>query len=111
MIVTEFPIGWYSYIAFWFVVWLALPPWKKDVKGSLMFGALGTVLGIGVEALAAVMGLWLYTGGNWPVILWAAYFVASMVWHQLYRLFESMRSGKFPRAAEAGPKPKEKLKE
>lgn len=107
MIITEFPIGWYPYIAFWLLFWLALPPWKKDVRGSLKFGALGTVLGIGVEALAAVMGLWLYTGGNWPLMLWPAYFVASMVWHQLYRFFESMKGGRILTVAPAAPELKE----
>lgn len=90
MFITDFPVEWYAYITLWFVVWLAIPPapWKKDVKNNVLFGLIGTVLGIAVEGTASILGLWTYTRGNWPVILWPMYFVASIVWHEIYRLFE-----------------------
>jgi hypothetical protein len=91
MIILDFPIGWYPYLLLWLIFYFALPPWKKDYKGSLKFGALGTCLGIFVEVLAAFFGLWTYTGGNWPIVLWLAYFIASMMWFQLYRFFGALK--------------------
>ena len=99
MFVLEFPVGWYPYLFFWLLVWLLLPPWKKDYRGTLMFGAVGTVLGAGVETLAVFMGLWSYTGGNWPVLLWPAYFIASMVWYQLFKFTEYFKSSGLFRSA------------
>jgi hypothetical protein len=99
MIILDFPFGWYPYLLVWIIVFFALPPWKKDFKRSLQFGTLGTILGITVETFASMLGLWTYTGGNWPVILWPAYFIASMVWFQLYRFFGSVKIRGFWKAS------------
>ncbi len=91
MFVTDFPVMWYAYLAVWLSFWAALPPWKKEIKEAIQFGLMGTCLGVVVEVLAIAMGLWEYAGGNWPVVLWPAYFVASIVWHQLFRFFDAYR--------------------
>ena len=49
---------------------------------------MGLCAGVVVELLAVYFGLWAYSGGNWPIILWPAYFLASMIWHELFRLFD-----------------------
>ena len=95
MFVTVFPMGWYPYLVIWFAFWLAIPPYhKKDFKRNIQFGLIGTLLGIVVEVLALIFGLWEYSGGNWPIILWPAYFIASMVWHEIYRFFDSWQKKK-----------------
>lgn len=91
MFFTIFPMGWYPFLVLWFVIWLVLPPWKKDIKKNTQFGLIGVLLGIGVEIAAITFGLWEYSGGNWPVILWPAYFLASIVWYQLFKFFESRK--------------------
>ena len=91
MFILDFPVTWYLFLSVWFVFWLVLPPRKRDMKKTVQFGLLGTLLGVGVEILAVFLGLWAYTGGNWPVILWPSYFLASMIWYQLFNFFESRK--------------------
>jgi hypothetical protein len=43
-----------------------------------------------MEFFAVSTGLWSYTPGNWPVILWPTYFVAILFGYQLLRSIESL---------------------
>ena len=85
MFITDYPSAWYVFLAVWLLVWLVLFRREKNIKGNLTFGLIGLCAGIVVESLAIYLGLWTYSGGNWPIILWPAYFLASMVWHELFR--------------------------
>ena len=85
MFLTDYPSAWYAFLALWLLVWLVLFRKKKDIRGNLTFGLIGLCAGAAVELLAVYLGLWSYSGGNWPIILWPAYFLASMVWHELFR--------------------------
>jgi len=85
MLITDYPPAWYAFLAVWLVVWLVLFRRGRDIRGNLAFGLIGLCAGVAVELLAVFLGLWSYSGGNWPVILWPAYFLASMVWHEIFR--------------------------
>ena len=41
-----------------------------------------------MELFAVSTGLWNYTPGNWPVILWPTYFAAILFGYQLLRSIE-----------------------
>jgi hypothetical protein len=61
---------------------------KHEIKEQL-FLALGGMISLGLmEFFAVSTGLWNYTPGNWPVILWPTYFVAILFGYQLLRSVE-----------------------
>jgi hypothetical protein len=61
---------------------------KHEIKEQL-FLALGGMISLGLmEFFAVSTGLWNYTPGNWPVILWPTYFAAILFGYQLLRSVE-----------------------
>jgi hypothetical protein len=61
---------------------------KHELKEQL-FLALGGMLSLALmEFFAVSTGLWNYTPGNWPIILWPTYFVAILFGYQLLRSVE-----------------------
>ena len=61
--------------------------WTKEQ----MFLALGGMASLAmIELFAVSTGLWNYTPGNWPVILWPTYFVAILFGYQLLRSIERL---------------------
>jgi hypothetical protein len=61
---------------------------KHELKEQI-FLALGGMISLALmEFFAVSTGLWNYTPGNWPVILWPTYFVAILFGYQLLRSVE-----------------------
>jgi hypothetical protein len=61
---------------------------KHEIKEQI-FLALGGMISLALmEFFAVSTGLWNYTPGNWPVILWPTYFVAILFGYQLLRSVE-----------------------
>jgi hypothetical protein len=64
--------------------------WKvrHEIKEQV-FLALGGMISLALmEFFAVSTGLWTYTPGNWPVILWPTYFAAILFGYQLLRTIE-----------------------
>jgi hypothetical protein len=61
---------------------------KHEMKEQA-FLAFGGMISLSLmEFFAVSMGLWNYTPGNWPVILWPTYFVAILFGYQMLRSIE-----------------------
>ena len=95
-VIFDFNSNWYvllfGFLAAWAILlfvrrkWLAKPEGKQQ-----MFLAFGGMISLALmEFFAVSTGLWNYTPGNWPVILWPTYFVAILFGYQLLRSIESL---------------------
>jgi len=61
---------------------------RHEIKEQLMLACGGMISLILMELFAVSTGLWNYTPGNWPVILWPTYFAAILFGYQLLRSVE-----------------------
>jgi hypothetical protein len=63
---------------------------KREVKEQLFLATSGMIALTLMELFAVSNGLWSYTPGNWPVILWPTYFTAILFGYQLLRSIEGI---------------------
>jgi hypothetical protein len=63
---------------------------KREVKEQLFLATSGIIALTLMELFAVSNGLWSYTPGNWPVILWPTYFTAILFGYQLLRSIEGI---------------------
>jgi hypothetical protein len=94
-IFLDFNSSWYvllfGFLAAWAVLMLVRRKWNVHEIKEQMFLAFGGMIALGMmEFFAVSTGLWNYTPGNWPVILWPTYFVAILFGYQLLRSVERM---------------------
>jgi hypothetical protein len=89
-----FNSGWYvllfSFLGAWAILMLVRrnKSTKHEIKEQI-FLATGGMLSLSLmEFFAVSTGLWNYTPGNWPVILWPTYFAAILFGYQLLRAIE-----------------------
>ncbi len=90
----DFNSSWYillfAFLGAWAILFVARRRWnvRNEIKEQvfLAFGGM-TALAM-MEFFAVSTGLWSYTPGNWPVILWPTYFVAILFGYQLLRSIE-----------------------
>ena len=61
---------------------------KHEIKEQVFLAFGGMISMAMMEFFAVSTGLWNYTPGNWPVILWPTYFVAILFGYQLLRSIE-----------------------
>lgn len=92
----DFNSSWYillfAFLGAWAILMVMRRNWKAkhEVKEQVML-ALGGMLSLALmEFFAVSTGLWNYTPGNWPVILWPTYFAAILFGYQLLRTIESL---------------------
>jgi hypothetical protein len=89
----DFSSSWYVLLFGFLAAWAVLMVVRKkycihEIKEQ-MFLAFGGMIAMGMmEFFAVSTGLWNYTPGNWPVILWPTYFVAILFGYQLLRSVE-----------------------
>ncbi len=95
-IIFDFNSNWYvllfAFLVAWVVLLLVRRKWlaKQEVKQQF-FLAFGGMISLALmEFFAVSTGLWNYTPGNWPVILWPTYFVAILFGYQLLRSIEGL---------------------
>jgi hypothetical protein len=95
-VILNFNSDWYvllfGFLAAWALLMVARRKWlaKQEIKQQV-FLAFGGMLSLALmEFFAVSTGLWNYTPGNWPVILWPTYFVAILFGYQLLRSIESL---------------------
>jgi len=90
----DFSASWYVLLFAFLGAWALLTVVRRsrlskhEVKEQL-FLALGGMCSLAMmEFFAVSTGLWHYTPGNWPVILWPTYFAAILFGYQLLRSIE-----------------------
>jgi hypothetical protein len=93
-IIFEFNSSWYilffAFISCWTILLLLRrnKTGKKEIREQIFIGVFGLTAMVVMELFAVSMGLWDYTPGNWPVILWPTYFAAILFGYQLLRSIE-----------------------
>jgi hypothetical protein len=95
-VIIDFNTNWYvllsAFLVAWAILLLVRRNWKSkhEVKEQL-FLALGGMTSLALmEFFAVSTGLWNYTPGNWPIILWPTYFAAILFGYQLLRSIERL---------------------
>lgn len=95
-VIFDFNSNWYvllfAFLAAWAVLLVVRRKWlaKHEVKQQV-FLAFGGMISLALmEFFAVSTGLWSYTPGNWPVILWPTYFAAILFGYQLLRSIEGL---------------------
>lgn len=94
--VLDFNLSWYvllfAFLTAWALLMVVRRKWqsKHEVKEQMLL-ALGGMGSLALmEFFAVSMGLWHYTPGDWPVILWPTYFAAILFGYQLLRSIERL---------------------
>lgn len=92
----DFNSSWYvllfAFLGAWALLIFARRKWKAihEMKEQV-FLALGGMISLAMmEFFAVSTGLWNYTPGNWPIILWPTYFAAILFGYQLLRSIEGL---------------------
>jgi hypothetical protein len=92
----NFNSSWYvllfAFLGAWALLIFARRKWKAvhEMKEQV-FLALGGMISLAMmEFFAVSTGLWNYTPGNWPIILWPTYFAAILFGYQLLRSIEGL---------------------
>jgi hypothetical protein len=95
-VIFDFNSSWYvllfAFLAAWAVLLVVRRNWKakRELKEQILL-ALGGMSSLALmEFFAVSMGLWHYTPGDWPVILWPTYFAAILFGYQLLRSIERL---------------------
>ncbi len=92
----NFNSDWYVLLFAFLGGWLALTIVRRrfsswhEMKEQMLLAFGGMVAMALMEFFAVSTGLWSYTPGNWPVILWPTYFVAILFGYQLLRSIEGL---------------------
>lgn len=95
-VIFNFNSNWYvllfGFLAAWAFLLVVRRKWmaKHEVKQQVFLAFGGMVSLALMEFFAVSTGLWNYTPGNWPVILWPTYFVAILFGYQLLRSIEGL---------------------
>jgi hypothetical protein len=85
---------WYFGIAIGFFVWLPLflqrKSWKRkgEITEQIFFGFFSLGVSFIHEMVAISNNLWHYSGGDWPVILWVAYFLVGAAGFQFIKFVD-----------------------
>jgi hypothetical protein len=92
----DFNSSWYvllfAFLGAWALLLLARKKWKAihEMKEQVFLAFGGMISLAMMEFFAVSTGLWNYTPGNWPVILWPTYFAAILFGYQLLRSIEGV---------------------
>ncbi len=96
----DYNSSWYVLLFAFFCAWAILLAVRRklsrhEIKEQMLL-ALGGMTAMALMELFAVSnGLWNYTPGNWPVILWPTYFAGILFGYQLLRSIEGIFRFKF----------------
>ena len=94
-IIFDFNSNWYilffAFVSSWAILLLLRRNLVgKEIKEQIFIGACGLMSMVLLELFAVSVGLWDYTPGNWPVILWPTYVAAILFGYQLLRSVETL---------------------
>lgn len=91
----QFPGQWWLILAIVYIPYLYLLLSRKsyqkaiEIKHQLIMGGATTFLSLLVEIIGKG-ALWTYVPGDWPVILWPAYFGVGLLGYQLVKKIEEV---------------------
>lgn len=91
MLILDFPSGWYVLFAFALVLFAIFSYFRKSFSSVIRFGFIGLAVAVVSEIIAIYLGLWTYTNGNWPIILWPTYFLYTAAFYQLFNVLGKKR--------------------
>jgi len=82
----------FAFLGAWAILMVLRRNWKvsHEVKEQVLLALGGMVSLALMEFFAVSTGLWTYTPGNWPIILWPTYFAAILFGYQLLRTIERL---------------------
>jgi hypothetical protein len=92
----DFNSNWYILLCAFLAAWALLLIARKKLRAKheikeQVFLAFGGMMSLALmEFFAVSTGLWNYTPGNWPVILWPTYFAAILFGYQMLRSIEGL---------------------
>jgi len=94
-LILDYNSSWYillfAFLGAWAFLLTVRRKWSRHEVKEQMLLALGGMTAMALMELFAVSnGLWNYTPGNWPVILWPTYFAGILFGYQLLRSVESV---------------------
>jgi hypothetical protein len=95
-VIFTFSANWYilfaAFLSAWAVLLFVRRKWKAihEAKEQVFLAFGGMVSLALMEFFAVSTGLWDYTSGNWPIILWPTYFAGILFGYQLLRSVESL---------------------
>jgi len=94
-LIFDFNSSWYilffAFVASWAILLLLRRNRiEKEFKEQIFVGTCGLMSMVLLELFAVSVGLWDYTPGNWPVILWPTYVAAILFGYQLLRSIETL---------------------
>lgn len=89
------PSGWWGVLAIIVGVYALLFLTRKhrghrELVPQLLFGTATLLFAFMIELVGISTHLWNYTTGNWPVILWVAYFASGLAAFQMAKCIEEM---------------------
>lgn len=61
-----------------------------EIVPQLLFGCATLVFAFLIELIGISAQLWNYSSGNWPIILWVAYFSSGLTAFQMAKRIEEM---------------------
>ena len=91
----DFNSGWYVLLFAFLGAWALLLTFRRkctrhEIKEQMLLALGGMIAMALMEFFAVSNGLWSYTPGNWPVILWPTYFAGILFGYQLLRSIEGL---------------------
>jgi hypothetical protein len=92
----DYNSSWYvllfAFLGAWALLLIVRKKWsaKHEIKEQVFLAFGGMISLAMMEFFAVSTGLWNYTPGNWPIILWPTYFAAILFGYQLLRSIERM---------------------
>ena len=95
-IIFDFNANWYilltAFLFAWSVLLIVRRKWNAvhEVKEQVFLAFGGMISLAMMEFFAVSTGLWNYTPGNWPIILWPTYFAAILFGYQMLRAIEGL---------------------
>jgi hypothetical protein len=90
----DYSSSWYvllfAFLGAWALLLIVRKKWsaKHEIKEQVFLAFGGMISLAMMEFFAVSTGLWNYTPGNWPIILWPTYFAAILFGYQLLRSIE-----------------------
>jgi hypothetical protein len=91
----DYNSSWYvllfAFLGAWALLLVVRRKWTRhEIKEQMLLAFGGMIALAMMEFFAVSTGLWNYTPGNWPVILWPTYFAAILFGYQLLRSVERL---------------------
>jgi hypothetical protein len=96
-IILDYNSSWYvllfAFLAAWAIILAVRGKFSRhEIKEQMLLSFGGMISMALMELFAVSNGLWNYTPGNWPVILWPTYFAGILFGYQLLRSIEGLFS-------------------